>query len=128
MDAAEQDASVGRILVVEDEPLVRRTLERRLSMMGHEVVAVDDGAQAIDLLERGESFDLVVTDMLMTPLGGRDLDTWISEHRGDLRDRLVFMTGAGERPDVKAFLESRYWLRKPVQAQEIEGLLVLVRS
>ena len=41
---------IGKILVVEDEPLVRKTLLRRLSRFGHEAVAVSDGAEAIALL------------------------------------------------------------------------------
>jgi len=119
-------AAVGRILVVDDEPLVRKTLVRRLVKLGHDAVGAEDGADAMAMLSQGATYDLVVTDMLMHPVGGRALAEWIAEHRPDLASRLVFMTGAADREDVRRFLESRYWLRKPVQAKQIQGIWDLV--
>ena len=56
-----------RILLLEDEPLVRQIMVRSLEGMGHEVVQTADGAETIarylEALEAGRSFDLVITDL-----------------------------------------------------------------
>lgn len=60
-----------RVLVVEDEPLNREIAEIILTSHGHEVVAVENGQQAIDLcLTQGESFDVILMDVLMPVLDG----------------------------------------------------------
>ena len=59
----------GRILVVDDEELLRSLLEELLGMDRHEVSAAADGVDAVDILER-EQFDLVITDLVMPRLNG----------------------------------------------------------
>jgi CheY-like chemotaxis protein len=61
--------SEDRILVVEDEYIARRNLEHILKKEGYNVVAVDRGAKALDLL-RHQNFDLVVTDLKMETVDG----------------------------------------------------------
>ena len=64
----------GVVLVADDEPLVRSLVVRTLEQEGYAVVAADDGATALELLER-ESVrpDLVVTDVIMPGRNGRQL-------------------------------------------------------
>ena len=59
----------GRILVVDDEELLRPLLEELLGMDGHQVSTASDGVDAVDILER-EQFDLVITDLVMPRLNG----------------------------------------------------------
>jgi PAS domain S-box-containing protein len=54
-----------RILVVEDEPLVRIHVERLLRRMGYEVVSAANGADALTIFDRGDGFDLIFTDVIM---------------------------------------------------------------
>ena len=95
----------GRIaLVVDDEPMVRTLIARTLEGDGYTVLAAEDGAAALDLLEQhGARPDLIVTDVIMPRLNGRQLydavaNRWpgvpvlfISGHAGDqvLLQRLV---------------------------------------
>lgn len=61
----------GRILVVDDELSIRQMLTILLSRLGHEVVDVASGEEAIALLDQGvELFDLVLTDLKMTGIDG----------------------------------------------------------
>jgi len=62
----------GRILVVEDNPLVRDLLCEVLSAEGHQVTTVSDGRQALGCVQK-ESFDLVISDIHMPGLSGLDL-------------------------------------------------------
>ncbi len=61
-----------KILVVEDNPLTRLTLDRFLSGEGYDVAIAEDGAQAISLLEHNQ-YDLVLSDVMMPNINGWDL-------------------------------------------------------
>ncbi|MBI1315258.1 response regulator [bacterium] len=61
-----------RILVVDDEPLMRKGLELQLKNAGYEVDTVEDGRQAL-LLLRERSYDLVISDIIMPFISGLEL-------------------------------------------------------
>ena len=62
-----------RVLLVEDDPEVRNVFKEALRMKGYEVVECSSAEEAWELLERGERFDLVVTDVLMPGMDGIEL-------------------------------------------------------
>jgi PAS domain S-box-containing protein len=63
-----------RILVVEDEELVRGMTARGLRDHGYEVIEAGDGSVALRLVEKSPSrFDLVISDVVMPAMGGREL-------------------------------------------------------
>ena len=64
--------SVGRILVVDDEPDLRFILRRFFTRAGHEVTEAGDGAAALKSVRESPP-DLVVTDMMMPVMGGVEL-------------------------------------------------------
>jgi CheY-like chemotaxis protein len=61
-----------RILLVDDEPSVRRSFRMLLEFDGHAVTEARDGAEALDLYARGQ-FDLVTTDFEMPVMKGNEL-------------------------------------------------------
>src|SRR6187551_871888 len=63
---------VGRVLVVEDEPELRRLVRRSLMRLGHEVIEALDGRAALELA-REQHFDVVVSDVGMPDLTGMEL-------------------------------------------------------
>jgi signal transduction histidine kinase/CheY-like chemotaxis protein len=78
-----------RILVVEDEPELRRTVHEVLSTE-YDVVAADSGLKALELLEH-HRFDIVLTDLVMPRMSGRELATQIAARWP--ATRVVFMSG-----------------------------------
>src|ERR1700685_1336098 len=95
---------VSRILVVDDEPDLRFLLRRIFEKAGHEVTDAGHGAEALECV-RGSPPELVVTDMMMPVMGGRDLERRASGRRRcaaaqDLRDRPD--PGRSEHPAGKA--------------------------
>ena len=63
-----------RILLVEDDQLVRESLMSRLERMGHKIVPAATAFEALNIMQRGEKFDLVFTDIIMPgALTGADL-------------------------------------------------------
>ena len=80
------------ILVVEDEPGVRRLATRALAERGYHVLEVADGEAALDLVrEHLGPLDLVLTDAVMPGMGGTELARRLSEIRPATRH--VFMSG-----------------------------------
>jgi DNA-binding response OmpR family regulator len=61
-----------RILVAEDEPVMLKTIEMRLKKDGHEVIALSNGRDALEALDR-ESPDLVITDIMMPYSSGLEV-------------------------------------------------------
>jgi CheY-like chemotaxis protein len=72
--SAAYDGAVKRVLVAEDDDIVRGMLERLLSELGYEVQAARHGQEALDLaLGSDTPFDLVITDVRMPRMGGPEL-------------------------------------------------------
>lgn len=71
-DEKHESGRNARVLVVDDEEMVRSILQKLLSLKGHEVTAVSSGAEALELLDRQE-FDVVFTDLGMPEMNGRQL-------------------------------------------------------
>ena len=79
-----------RILLAEDDKVMREYLTRALERSGYAVSAVDRGTEAIPLLEN-EQFDLLLTDIVMPEMDGIELAQRASELCADLR--VMFITG-----------------------------------
>jgi CheY-like chemotaxis protein len=99
----------GRLLLVEDEPAVRRLVTRMLERHGYEVQVAEDGETALGLATGGGgAFDLLITDVVMPGMGGPELARRIRAERPDLR--VLFVSGyprdyrPGEAPSEDAFL------------------------
>jgi CheY-like chemotaxis protein len=96
-----------RILVVDDDGVNRQAMELLLEREGHDVVAVENGLEAIQRLgEQDTVFDAVVTDLQMPRLGGRALYEQLVDERPQLAKRFVFVTGDQARDETRHFLES----------------------
>ncbi len=96
-----------RVLVAEDEPQLRLLAERSLLRLGYRVVAARNGEEAVQQFEQApDDFDLVVLDVVMPRLGGREALTRMRERRPDLK--ALFVTGFA--PESTGMLEV---LRQP---------------
>lgn len=114
---------MARILVVEDDVLVGRSVSRLIGTE-HHVTVLHDVEVALELT-RMEEFDLVISDIVMPRKNGMDLHAAFVE-RG-ISDRIVFLTGAALSENVRNFLSRipNRWLEKPCSR---EALLELVNT
>jgi CheY-like chemotaxis protein len=70
------------VLVVDDEEVVRLLLTRALNEAGYRVVQAGHGMDAVSILEQdAEGVDLVICDLVMPVMNGRDLARWIQARR-----------------------------------------------
>ena len=79
------------VLVVEDEESVRTLAGRVLTEAGYAVVVARDGREALALVEDGTAVDIVLTDVVMPVMGGRELRDRIRAARPTLP--VLFMSG-----------------------------------
>lgn len=111
-----------RILLVEDQQKLREPMEELLSELGYEVVAVESGLIAKERLNSGETFDLVLSDIVMPGgVSGIDLAEMIKDVFPNLP--IVLMTGYA---DIVVNLPSKLdliVLQKPVPAAELTGAI-----
>ncbi len=95
----------GRVLVVDDEPAVARSVERILRGQ-HDVKVETDPQAALALLLTGETFDVVFCDLMMPGLTGMDLYDTLARERSEMARRVVFLTGGATTPQAEAFVKS----------------------
>ncbi len=104
-----------RILIIDDDANVRRSLSRTLCAFA-EVTDVYSAATALALLNRGQTFDVVVTDLHLDKMSGNEFYEVLRAEHPALLDRFILITGselADIDPSFRQMLGDRL-LRKPV--------------
>src|SRR5437588_3371361 len=113
-----------RVLVVDDEPHILHYMQATLESWGHEVVLARDGSQA---LKRAlmQPFDLIICDLRMPRLGGREMFHTLARMHPTVADRIIFATGDTVRGDTLQFLEQlgRPFLQKPFKLDALRRVL-----
>lgn len=111
-----------KVLVIDDEPAIRRSLSTFLSRRGHAVALAADGAEALDRLLH-EEYDAVVCDIRMPGLGGMGLFQRLEAERPEVVRRIVFTTGDVLHGGTKEFLDrsGQPYVVKPFDLTELEA-------
>lgn len=91
----------GRVLVIDDEPTIRRTLERALRAMGLDVLLAADAQAAYDLLH-GAEVDVILLDLHLPQMSGDTFFVAATRKWPYLGSRIVLMTG-------DLFAEQAHW-------------------
>jgi len=114
----------GRILVVDDEELIRR-LNSRVLGIEHEVVMVETGREALARIQAGERFDVVVTDLMMPVMTGMELHAELARYSPHHAERMLFLTGGAFTSQARSFLSkiSNPRLEKPFDPQKLRALV-----
>ncbi|HYG68106.1 MAG TPA: ATP-binding protein, partial [Anaeromyxobacteraceae bacterium] len=113
-----------RILVVDDEPLVGRSVARLLGKQ-HRVEALTDARVAIERIRAGERWDVVLCDLMMPELSGIEFDERLAELAPELRQRTVYVTGGAFTERAQAFLAApgRRVLTKPFDGETLRAAI-----
>lgn len=123
----QQDVKLGRVLVVEDEELIRETIALALSEEGYEVLTAEDGRSALDLACKREdgsypelsSLDLIILDLMLPYVNGLDLCRLI-RHEGNSVP-ILMLSAKGSETDRVVGLEvgADDYLTKPFGMREL---------
>ncbi|CAH2605811.1 Histidine kinase (plasmid) [Rhodovastum atsumiense] len=129
LSASGKDAKRARLLLVDDESLVREVLAAEMEAVGHSVVPVADGPAALALLDADEPVDLVISDLSMPGMDGIEVIREAQRRRPGVPAILLtgFATDAAEIAVAGAVSETFFLLRKPVQGEALaERVAVLL--
>ena len=119
------EASVPRVMVVDDEPMVRHFVMSVLSSSGYQVLDAASPAQALRVLEANPDLDLVVTDVVMPGGNGLDLADAIRSRKPDLP--VLFISGY-ESSEGRSVPRASF-LQKPFRIQDLlERIQTMLRS
>ena len=110
--------ALARVLVVDDEQVIREILADFLAMEGFSVETAANGAKALELLSRSH-FDLVLSDLKMPGMGGLELLAAIQEYTPNIVT--VIMTGFGTvETAIDAMKQGAYdYILKPFKVDEV---------
>ncbi|MEX3959051.1 ATP-binding protein [Trinickia sp. EG282A] len=103
------------ILLVDDDALISTSTAYLLEDMGHEVIEVNSGADALSVLEQGRNVDLLITDYAMPKMTGAQLARAARELRPGLP--ILIATGYADLPQAMSMDIPR--LRKPYQQKQL---------
>jgi DNA-binding NtrC family response regulator len=122
---AEEGLRKSHVLVVDDEELYRRSLERILRRVGHTVSEARDATEALNAVSE-QSFDLVLVDLRMPGLNGIELVRQIRDVNPDLP--CIMVTGFGSpESSVDALRAGAFWyLEKPFDQSNLDVIRKLV--
>jgi PAS domain S-box-containing protein len=114
----------GRILVVDDEPLVAKVVSRSLAL-DHEVVGLERSAEALELVRAGQRFDVILCDLMMPEMSGIDFYRALCDCAPEQADVVVFLTGGAFTPRARRFLDEvpNRWLEKPFDPAMLSSLV-----
>ena len=107
----------SKILIADDDPMVRNTVSKILEMFGHAVQTVSDGHGVIEIID--DSFDVIILDINMPGMDGFATIAELNKRNHDIP--VLFLTGAGSMDyAVKAINLGAYdFLTKPIEDLDI---------
>lgn len=125
MTAAQQLAPRPRVLLAEDERVTRRLLESHITRFGYEVVSVDDGQAAWDVLQQKDAPPLVVLDWGMPRVDGPEICRRLRAAGQEAYTYTLLVTSRAGKADVVEGLEAGAddFISKPVDPDELRARL-----
>ena len=127
-EAAEISMTAGRALVIDDEEDVADLIAQILKRDGFDVLTVHSAEAALRHLPG--QFDVILSDVNMPGLSGRDFLAEIQDRWPEMEDRIGFVTGDTMSPGAEQFLRSakRPYLEKPVTPADLRALVGQLHS
>jgi CheY-like chemotaxis protein/HPt (histidine-containing phosphotransfer) domain-containing protein len=113
-----------RILIVDDNATNREIVTRHARSWEMEPVALELPAAALELIARGEPFDVAVLDMMMPGMDGVALARAIREHRSESELPLLLLTSLGRMPQLQSEGVFSAQLAKPLKASQLYNTLL----
>ena len=112
---------MAKILVAEDDDAVRAMVIRALNEDGHDLIAANDGAAALDALKRYGRFDLLLSDVKMPVMDGIALALAAGRDHPDLP--IMLMTGYADQRERAHGLDAlvHHNISKPFSVDQIKG-------
>jgi DNA-binding response OmpR family regulator len=120
-DLAGGPGCTHRILIVEDEPTIRRFYERFCEAHGFEPVLAPTGTAAMEILESGQDFDVVLLDIRLPGVSGRALWKMMELNRPELCPKVIMVTADILSESTHQLIENSgcLYLEKPFSTEQL---------
>jgi CheY-like chemotaxis protein/two-component sensor histidine kinase len=114
----------GRVLVVDDEPMIGHAMHRLLGRE-HEVVALTRADAAMGKIDEGERFDVILCDLMMPDVTGMDFHGWLKKRAPREANEVIFLTGGVFTERAAAFVSEvpNLRLEKPIDARKLRSVV-----
>jgi CheY-like chemotaxis protein len=114
----------ARILIVDDEIAICTIIKLVLSQ-AHDVVTVNEAPRALELLRKGERFDIILCDVMIPQMTGIELYQETLRIVPEQAGRFVFMTGGSFTPRTQEFLRTcgKHQIDKPFDGRSLQALV-----
>ena len=123
-EAQEKEAPKKRVLLIDDDESILAVLGKVLKSMELELEVASTGREAAQMFGRND-YDLVLSDIRMPELDGKQLFEFLDQNFPEYRQRLIFLTGDTGNPETMEFLQRTNcpYLTKPVEIPVLLSLL-----
>ena len=115
-------AAAKRILVIDDDVTVLRSIERTLKQ-AHHVRLFASALDALDALAKDPTVDLILCDLMMPVMSGIEFYEALSRRGSGLERKVVFLTGGAFTAEAEAFLAKRPRLEKPFNIKTLREMV-----
>ena len=117
-------AGRARVIIVDDEPALGRTLTRTLEGT-HDVEATTSAKELLSRIAAGERFDVIVSDLMMPEMTGIELYEHLQKTAPDQARRMVFLTGGAFTPTAREFIAQvgNPTMEKPLGRKELLSMI-----
>lgn len=116
---------IRRIMVVDDDMIIRILINKSLTQQGYEVIDMDSAIKAVEYIkdEGSESLDLIMTDVSMPGMSGIEFLLWLKEQ--EIKLPVIMMTAFHSKEIEQTARQNKVlrYLNKPVKLKELEILL-----
>jgi signal transduction histidine kinase/class 3 adenylate cyclase/ActR/RegA family two-component response regulator/Tfp pilus assembly protein PilF len=111
----------ARILIVDDEPVIRRVLENQLQLGGYEVLQASDGIEALAMIREMDLPDLIILDIMMPQMSGYEVCEKIRENYGPSTLPILLLTAKNRVSDLVHGLSvgANDYIAKPFSKEEL---------
>ncbi|MCP5467682.1 MAG: diguanylate cyclase [Deltaproteobacteria bacterium] len=118
-----------KVLIAEDEAVSRKLLENTLKQWGYEVIAVENGRKAWEIVQQEGAPRLLILDWMMPEMDGIEVIHHIRSREDPLYSYVILLTSKNERKDIVEGLSSGAddYLAKPFDSNELKQRILVGR-
>jgi len=112
-----------KILIIDDQPTLTKAIRRMLT--DHDVTEAASAREALALIESGERYDVILTDLIMPEMGGIELHAALGRIAPDQVGKMLFMTGGAFTEQAKRFFArvDNPTIEKPFDRAELVAMI-----